>query len=124
MLVNPCSYDAVSVVLRNIRVKAGIRLYGTGTKEWIIFICDGIPDNLCHTVTAHFFKCSLCDASIFGLDSTHEHIQQFHLGHNSNIYNKEFDWVILQPGTGHIEMNMVKGITELAWEVFWADLEF
>ena len=34
----------------------------------------------------------------------------------------EFDWVMLQPGMGHVEMNMVKGVIEFAWDVFWKEI--
>lgn len=41
---------------------------------------------------------------------------------NKDSCTLEFCWVILQPGPGHIEMNMLRGITEVCWEVFWSDL--
>ena len=38
------------------------------------------------------------------------------------MFSLEFDWVFLHPGPGHVEMNMLKGITELCWDVFWKNL--
>ena len=37
-------------------------------------------------------------------------------------FSLEFDWVLIQPGGGHIEMNMLKGITDVCWDIFWKDL--
>ena len=50
-----------------------------------------------------------------------KHTNMYHHEHDVQ-FKKEFDWVLLQPGMGHIEMNAVKGLVELSWEVFWKRL--
>ena len=44
--------------------------------------------------------------------------------HNGDITqcSLEFDWVLLLPGPGHVEMNMLKSLVSLLWDVFWVDL--
>ncbi|ELT89779.1 hypothetical protein CAPTEDRAFT_203827 [Capitella teleta] len=42
--------------------------------------------------------------------------------HSSNC-SLEFDWVWLQPGPGHIEMNMLRSFVKMMWEPFWGVVE-
>ncbi|ELT87430.1 hypothetical protein CAPTEDRAFT_189999 [Capitella teleta] len=41
--------------------------------------------------------------------------------HSSNC-SLEFDWVWLQPGPGHIEMNMLRSFVKMMWEPFWGEV--
>ena len=34
----------------------------------------------------------------------------------------EFDWVLLIPGPGHVEMNLLKSIVEFTWDIFWRQM--
>ena len=43
-------------------------------------------------------------------------------GHKHTEFSKEVDWVLLQPGGGHIEMNAIKAFVELTWDVFWREV--
>ena len=119
--VNPCSYAAVATVLRNIGLKAGLKKHG-GDREWVIIVCDGVPYNLCHRVVNSMHTCSACDVSLNGKDECAEHHNTDHINDEDVHFEQEFGWVLLRPGSGHIEMNMVKGIVELCWEVFWKEL--
>lgn len=118
--VNPCSYDAVASVLRNIGHKSGIKKYG-GDRDWVIIACDGVPYNLCRRIIESYHTCSKCDTSLNGLDACTTHDKEMHL-EEEVVFEQEFAWVVLQPGMGHIEMNMVKGLVELGWEVFWKEM--
>ena len=35
------------------------------------------------------------------------------------LFEKEFDWVLIQPGPGHIEMNNLKSFVKLMWGIFY-----
>ncbi len=118
--VNPCSYDAVSTVLRNIGHKCGIKKYG-GNREWIIVVCDRVPHNLRRRIITSMHVCAACDVSLNGQEACARHNNELHPGENINFY-QEFDWVLLQPGMGHVEMNMVKGVVKLCWDVFWKNM--
>ena len=119
MFVNPCSYEAVTIVLRKIGVESGISQYGTGDRKWVIVVCDGVPYNLCRRVINSYTICPNCNESINGKDACLKHFTSIHGDNIEGIdFKKEFVWVLLQPGPGHIEMNMVKGFVELTWDVF------
>ena len=128
VFVNPCSYDAVLSVLRHIGDKSGIAKYnsGEGIREGIPVYCDGSPYNLCFRIVMSTYECNTCGSTECGVEAIGKHIHAEHSKPLNNItpdlYQLEFDWVLLQPGPGHLEMNMVKGITDLCWEVFWKDL--
>ena len=118
--VNPCSYEAVATTMRNIGQRCGIQKYG-GNREWVMLVCDGIPYNLCSRIIKTMHVCSKCDLAIDGLEACAEHANESH--QNEEVtFSQEFDWVILRPGSGHIEMNMVKGIVELGWDIFWKQM--
>ena len=119
--VNPCSYQAVATVLRNIGHRSGrIKKY-EGIREWVTVVCDGIPYNLCNRIIQSMHVCNKCDISLNGMKECQQHQVEVHPD-EAVTFQKEFDWVLLQPGMGHIEMNMVKGLVELAWEVFWKNM--
>ena len=118
--VNPCSYEAVAAVLRNIGQKVGVSMYG-GNREWVAIVCDGVPFNLCRRLLASTYLCPVCQASLEGVAACRQHAQNDHPTDQVNFL-KEFGCVLLQPGLGHIEMNMVKGLVELSWDVFWKEL--
>ena len=123
VFVNPCSYSAVAVVLRKIGSASGIKQYGTGDRKWTVVICDGVPYNLCRRIINSSYLCSLCGTSCNGRDECQSHSKGVHdLDCTQVVFTQEFSWVLLQPGPGHIEINMVKGFVELTWDVFWKDL--
>ena len=121
MYVKPCSYEACVVVLRNIGRKVGIKQYG-GDRSWVIVVCDGVPYNLCSRIIRCYFICSECHSSVAGEDSCakHNREEQPNVEHVSFAF--EFDWVLLRPGPGHIEINMVKAFVDLTWNVFFREL--
>ena len=119
VFVNPCSYEACIIVLRNIGSCAGVTRYG-GTREFTYVCCDGSPYVLCSRIILSTYVCSSCGENV-KKDAFSVHI----LGHEKNVaceLYREFDWVLLIPGPGHIEMNMVKSYVELTWDIFWKSL--
>ena len=123
VFVNPCSYVVVAVVLRKIGIESGISQYGTGERQWIVVVCDGLPFNLCRRVISSTFLCPLCKESFNGKDEFMSHTENTHQMSQENVtLQKEFSWVLLQPGPGHVEINMVKGFVELTWDVFWKNM--
>ena len=121
--VNPCSYEACATVLRNIGKKSAVikRFHEGRGREWVTVVCDGIPYNLCNRIINSYFICAKCKESLNGKPECSLHQQEAH-PNESVDFSPEFDWVLLQPGMGHIEMNMVKGVVELGWDVFWKNM--
>ena len=126
VFVNPCSYNAVNSVLKHIGEKSGIAKYnnGIGSREWVIVYCDGSPYNLCFRIITCTYRCAICADTLCGMKEVEKHLQSHMIAREdfNGQYSLEYDWVLLQPGPGHIEMNMLKGITDLCWEIFWKDL--
>ena len=116
--VNPNSYESVHKVLLDIGKKVGISKYGCGNRQFVIY-CDVVPYNLAYRLIHCPYRCSECNTSFLGQIKADEYKQE----HGVQItFGLEFDWVLLQPSGGHIEMNMVKAFVELTWEVFWQDM--
>ena len=41
--VNPCGFENLAVVFREIGKQAGIHLYSNGSRRWLVVVCDGLP---------------------------------------------------------------------------------
>ena len=121
IFLNPCSYDALVLVLRDIGRQAGVRQYG-GSREWLPVMCDGLPYHLCSQIIERYVICSTCHHTCNGMDEMERHAVSQHSGVNLVSCHQEFSWVLLQPGPGHIEMNMLKGFVKLMWDVYWEDM--
>ena len=121
IFLNPCSFDALAVILRDIGRQSGVRRYG-GTREWLPVMCDGLPYTLCHQLIERFMHCTACHQHCDGADDVTRHLAHQHDGDETIVFEKEFAWVLLQPGPGHIEMNMLKGFVKLMWSVYWEDM--
>ena len=119
VMMNPCSFDAVAKVFREIGKQSGIRQYG-GTREWVTVICDGLPYVLGSFITKKMYLCTICNESVMGKTSCSKH--QHEQNQPQPNFILEFDWVLLQPGPGHIEWNMLKGLVKLLWPVYWEDM--
>ena len=77
VFVNPCSYEAVAVALRNLGQKFGLRRYG-GERLWLSVACDGLPYNLASRLIRSMHICSICQDSINGLDACAQHSNDNH----------------------------------------------
>ncbi|CAC5370814.1 unnamed protein product [Mytilus coruscus] len=112
---------------KEIGLKAGIQIYGTGDRQWMFVVCDGLPFGLCKEVIAQTLRCRTCDRSEDSFHGQDQFLQHHNNCHSEIPYTekcqlKEFQWVILRPGNGHIEMNMMKSFTSLNWDVFMDEL--
>lgn len=120
--VNPNSYDRITHVFRELGKQAGISNYRCGKREWLVIVCDGLPFTMGIKVITETKVCSLCKETVFGNQNFKQHCTKVHGTHESVEYSLEFDWVVLSPGKGHFEMNMVKSFFELNWIPFLSEL--
>ena len=67
-------------------------------------------------------QCNVCGQHFYGIDDATTHAMKKHPTSNKVSFPEEFDWVLLRPGPGHVEMNMVQGFVKLIWDVYWEDL--
>eukprot|EP00794_Sanderia_malayensis_P018435 gene18435-20284_t len=116
-LVNPNDYENIAQILRNLGKRAGIKRYiagGTG-RQWLIIEVDGLIYCIVEQLIFHTLHCPVCKTSYFGADSFNTH--ECTLSKNI-VPEHEFDWLILQPGLLHFEMNACKSIMNFNWEIF------
>ncbi len=123
---NPCAYDAVVKVLQGVGQRARVRKYMSAeqllenqeVREWLCTYCDAVPLVLANRIIKCCFTCNECGEILFGTEMCTDHKDKTS---HQNI-EKEFDWLHLKAGGGHIEMNMLKGLVELLWDVFWGEM--
>ena len=114
-MVNPNSYDAIQQVLLDVGMQSEIHQYcPESDRQFVLVYCDGVPYNLIWRVCNSTMRCSDCDVLLHSKKDCDKHIH--------DNFNPEFDWVIVVPGGGHIEMNMLKALVDLLWPVFWKDM--
>ena len=104
--LNPNSYDNISQILRNLRLRAGIKKYGSGERDWIILEADGMIFCIVEQLIFNVPFCSSCKDSYYGEESFKKH--ECYLLNRTIQPQYEFDWVVLMPGILHIEMNSCK----------------
>jgi hypothetical protein len=121
IFVNPSSHHAVAQVLRTIGKRSKIKKYcEDGDREWLIVVCDGLPFTHAAHIIEKYATCQECDESVMGAEELVKHRETVHSG--SANFDKEFDWVIIQPGPGHIEMQMLKSFVKFSWDIFWESM--
>ena len=100
---------------------AGIKLYGGNKRDRLIVSCDGLPFKLCYELIKETRICTACNKSFFGLKQFTSHCNTYH---DSSLqqFVDEFDWVLMRPGGGHIEMNLIKSFFEYNWVPFMSRL--
>ena len=113
VFLNPNSYDRVREVLRHVGKLGGIRRYTpNGKKHWCVVVCDGLPYVLALKVIRETLVCE-CGMTIFGKEAMQRHHEETNHHHSE----QEFNWVLLQIGLGHVEMNFSRSFLELNWNV-------
>ena len=71
------------------------------------------------------YMCATCGVSMSGPNAIYEHMSSDngHADDNSiPTYSLEFDWVLLIPGPGPVEMNLLMIIVEFTWDIFWRQI--
>ncbi|XP_062594161.1 uncharacterized protein LOC134255654 [Saccostrea cucullata] len=116
---NPCSYEALEKVFDYILSKTEV---GEG-RSWTIVGCDGLPYTLgCRTIDS-VCRCRECEMEFTSVEEFEKHKILFDHEKCSNINGclKYLD-IIMVPGLGHFEMNMLKAAFRLLWDVILVDL--
>jgi len=114
--VNPNSFANISLILRNLGRRAGIRKYdSTKTRQWIFLENDGGIYTILSKLIANVLKCNICEESFYGKSNFENH--SCFVLHNAS-YEFEFDWIVALPGLLHLEMNAAKAFLSLNWDIF------
>ena len=116
-------------VLRKIGHVARVRRYGFSGEEsrcWLPVAMDGLPYGLTANIVENTFICCECSQSGPGLHSYYgsdwdKHLKDKHSGDKVKS-EREFDWIVFRIGPLHFEMNMVKTLFAMNWDVTICEL--
>jgi hypothetical protein len=91
VFVNPNSMETISMVLRHIGMKGGLKRYGGNEREWTSISCDGLPYGMITKLKEEALVCALCGTKIRGLEKFPLHCTSHHPGQEEVAYFREFD---------------------------------
>ena len=101
--LNPASYDDTKKILREESITAGISKYGSGSRSWLAFVCDGSPMKNFLSLQNVLFFCNLCNKPCGDMK---KHVTDMHDGKTNSI-QLEFDHMLPLCGPGHVEKKYV-----------------
>ena len=113
VLTNPNSHESVKMVLGQIGLDNGIRRYGKDSRYWTFATCDGRPHTLIQDLISDVLTCQNCNSSFNSHNQLLNHCAKTR--DNKVSFYREFDWVYLRAGAGHLEMNAMKALIDLLW---------
>ena len=111
--LSPASYDDTKKILREESIKAGISKYGSGSRSWLAFVCDGSPMKNFLSLFNVLFFCNLCNKPCGDLK---KHVTELHEGKTNSI-QMEFDHLLPLCGPGHVEKNMLGAAITVLWDL-------
>ena len=108
--LNPNSQKAIKQLLLNIREQGEVGV----KRKWVRVGVDGVPYNIAASLLDNNVVCDVCQAVI---DVSHTpfsmHVDLEHPGQTDIGHKKLFDYVLLTPGAGHMEINLLRAIFKL-----------
>ena len=105
----PNSYASCRTILEQLRTAAGVDT----VRQWVSVGCDGQPFDIIRKLIDNSLQCNLCGDQLSPED-VDGHQQEKHQDELCNP-KKIYDWVLLRPGLGHIEMNSIKVLFRILW---------
>ena len=116
--VNPNSSSTVKTALIKILDDADIAKPGCEhrARKWGLVYCDGQPYNLAAKLQDTLYECPICKKHIFA-NNLDTHIKQCGIITPDINISKVFENIILMPGLGHVELNMLRCYFKLTWDI-------
>ena len=105
----PNSHASCRTILEHLHVISGVGC----DRKWVSVGCDGQPYDLIRKLLDNALLCDVCSSDL-SPEEVDAHTREKHAGEPCHP-KKLYDWVLLRPGLGHIEMNAVKVIFRLLW---------
>lgn len=105
LLLNPNSYATVAKVLD---VIVNMSEATSPDRHWITVVCDGAPYTIAANLIKDWKECKNC--GIVGKNISCEST-----GHD---IRKKFQKIVLKPGAGHMELNLVRSIFGAFFDIF------
>jgi hypothetical protein len=120
LMKNPNSFNTVCDVMKSIMTTCGVGHHS----EWTTVGCDGLPYGIGAKIIENYFTCPACSHDTkTGKQTFSKHMSQCHPDVQYDMNHcRTFKDLLLVPGLGHFEMNMVKGIFKLAWHILLSDM--
>ena len=116
LMVNPCSYESVEFVFSSLTTAYG------SSKKCIAAGCDGSPYTgiLGNILIDTMFVCPSCKTDWKGVPNFKTHMKEHDVMIDKELLDtcRKYKNIFLIPGSGHIEINMVKRAFKLFWYVF------
>lgn len=109
---NPNSYETVRHVFDH------IQKISLGSRKWITVVGDGLPYYIGQEIIRKFVKCSIC-ADVISDDETNHHYASEHAQPSPAVQlERKYQNILLRPGAGHYEMNLLKSIFNMWFPLF------
>ena len=95
----------------------------THDRAWTAIGCDGQPYLLASKLIDRVHQCPVCKILTQSLVEFTQHISTAHPNEHPDADQcRLFRHILLLPGPGHYEINMVKGIFKLLWDIILVEL--
>lgn len=112
----PNSYVSCVKIARHLGKRLDVKKYG-GTRYFVVLACDGQPYTLLKNIISNHIVCSACGREFWGKKTFDAHNVKDHGEQGTADF--EFDWILLQMGYGHLEMNLMKNVVKLFWDRYF-----
>ena len=119
--INPNGCHNIIQVIQAIGIRAGIKQYINGKREWLMVECNGLPYNIIRDIIENVFRSSKCSNCYYSLATFRENT--CYILHQIKEV-KEFGWVLPVFGLLHLEMNVARSFTKLNWDIFMSELGY
>jgi hypothetical protein len=110
--VNPNGIESVKEVLVNIMTQCDIG----NSRQWVGVDCDGVPYAIADKLINQCLVCEIHNEQM-GCNAIETHFEEQHPGYAIQ-YDKLFHSILLVPGTGHTEINLMRALFQICRPVF------
>lgn len=79
-MINPNGYHNIVEILRNLGIKAGMRMCNLGgLREWLLVEVHGVTYSVVINLFGNVFACNICTKTFYGKDTLNEHEFDIHV---------------------------------------------
>ena len=110
--MNPNGIESVKEVLVNIMTQCDIG----NSRQWVGVDCDGVPYAIADKLINQCLVCEIHNEQM-GCNAIETHFEEQHPGYAIQ-YDKLFHSILLVPGTGHTEINLMRALFQICRPVF------
>ena len=113
-LVNPCSKIALAAVLDQFKEELKI----PEQRKFMILTVDAVPYKQMIKLKNEAVICDNCQLTFLETKLFLEH-QCVNKEDGCMTCSMKYDWLILFPGLGHVEVNIMRAFVDIAWPIYW-----